>query len=262
MDDSLALHQARVRAIEPVASSLYRLVLDAPALAATFAPGQFMGLAVPGDPSQIVRIPLSSSGADAHVGTVETVFAVVGDGTRRLAALPSGTELSVIGPGGHGWRDLAPSGRALLVAGGVGVTPVMALARALGEAGVSFDVVVGARTKDMLWGETEFTKAGATKVVACTDDGTYGHAGFTTEPAAELLSAGGYARAYTCGPQPMMAGVARLCADADVPCEVSLERMMTCGFGVCHTCNVAMVAGGYTACCTDGPVYDAREVVL
>lgn len=67
--------------------------------------------------------------------------------------------------------------------------------------------------------------------------------------------------AYACGPAPMMASVARLAAKAEIVCQVSLERMMTCGFGACNTCNVAMVSGGYKACCTDGPVFDAREVL-
>ena len=260
MDDSLSLHKARVSKLEPVADKIFLLELAAPELARDFRPGQFMGLAVPGDPSQIVRVPLSSSGTDVARGLVQTVFAVVGDGTRRLSELPLGAAIEVLGPGGHGWRELAPAGRALLVAGGVGVTPIMALARALGDAGASFDVVVGSRTKAMLWGEDELAQAGADKVIACTDDGSYGHAGFTTEPTSELLSICDYARVYTCGPQPMMAGVARVAQKCGIPCEVSFERMMTCGFGVCHTCNVAMAAGGYSACCTDGPVYDSQEV--
>ncbi len=75
-----------------------------------------------------------------------------------------------------------------------------------------------------------------------------------------LLAAGGYDAVYACGPEVMMAGVARLCREAGVACRVSMERMMCCGFGACGTCNVAMADGSYKSCCKDGPVFDAEEV--
>ena len=77
---------------------------------------------------------------------------------------------------------------------------------------------------------------------------------------ADLLATGEYDVVYTCGPEVMMAGVARLCREAGVACRVSMERMMCCGFGACGTCNVAMADGTYKSCCKDGPVFDAEEV--
>ena len=76
----------------------------------------------------------------------------------------------------------------------------------------------------------------------------------------DLLAQRDYDLVVTCGPSVMMAGVARLAEGAHVACQASLERMMTCGFGACSTCNVAMRAGGYKSCCMDGPVFDAEEV--
>ena len=93
-----------------------------------------------------------------------------------------------------------------------------------------------------------------------TDDGSAGRRGFTTDALAELLANSDYDVVYTCGPEVMMAGVARLCHEAGVACRVSMERMMCCGFGACGTCNVAMVDGTYKSCCKDGPVFDAEEV--
>ena len=87
-----------------------------------------------------------------------------------------------------------------------------------------------------------------------------GRRGFTTDALSELLAAGGYDVVYACGPEVMMAGVARLCREAGVACRVSMERMMCCGFGACGTCNVAMADGSYKSCCKDGPVFDAEEV--
>ena len=106
----------------------------------------------------------------------------------------------------------------------------------------------------------ELGGATGSSVVVTTDDGTAGRAGFTTQAMEELLAANDYAQVYTCGPNVMMAGVARLAERAGIACQASLERMMGCGFGACSCCNVALRAGGYALCCQDGPVFDAEEV--
>ena len=254
------LHDFEVVENGPVAAGISRLVMRAPELAAAIRPGQFMNLAVPGDASHLLRIPLSFASADAQAGTIELVYAVVGEGTARLAAMAPGDSSTVLGPCGHGWRLPDGGGRCLLVAGGVGAPPVVAATRMLADAGHACDVVIGARTAELLWGEEAAREAGAADVRVCTDDGSCGAHGFTTDVMRELLSERAYGCVLTCGPTPMMAGVARLAAEVGIACQASLERMMTCGFGACSTCNVALVAGGYASCCKDGPVFDAAEV--
>lgn len=248
-----------------VGDGIWRLVVDSPDLAADLRPGQFMNFKAPGAEAHITRVPLSFAEADVEAGTVEIVYATVGPGTRALSALVPGDVSELLGPCGHGWKlpeagPAAEPGRCLLVAGGVGAPPVVAATRMLAEAGYACDVILGARTKDALWGEEAAAQAGASRVLVCTDDGSYGRAGFTTDAAGELLSEGTYTCIYTCGPSPMMAGVARLAESHGIPCQASLERMMGCGFGACSTCNVALVGGGYASCCSDGPVFDAKEV--
>ena len=130
----------------------------------------------------------------------------------------------------------------------------------LAASGVAFDAVVGAQTASRLWGTDVLESLGASTVSVTTDDGTAGLRGFTTDALAALLAKGSYDVVYTCGPEVMMAGVARLCREAGVACRVSMERMMGCGFGACNTCNVAMADGTYKSCCKDGPVFDAEEV--
>jgi len=93
-----------------------------------------------------------------------------------------------------------------------------------------------------------------------TDDGTAGMRGFSTQALSLLLAKGEYATIYTCGPEVMMRGVAAIAREAGIDCQVSMERMMSCAFGACGTCNVAMRAGGYASACMDGPVFDAEEV--
>lgn len=256
----LGVHEFSVVSNERVADGLMRVVLLAPELAGELRAGQFVNVAVPGDASQILRIPLSFSHADADAGTVEIVYAVVGDGTRRLAAMAAGETSTAVGPCGNPWPAVPGARRACVVAGGVGVTPVVACARMLAASGVAFDVVVGAQTAGKLWGEDALRELGAGEVAVTTDDGSAGRRGFTTDALADLLAKNDYDVVYTCGPEVMMAGVARLCRDAKVACRVSMERMMCCGFGACGTCNVAMADGTYKSCCKDGPVFDAEEV--
>lgn len=254
------LHDYVVVDNEGVAEGVQRLVMRAPALAAELMGGQFVNVAVPGDPSHLLRIPLAFSAADAAAGTVELEFAVVGEGTRRLAAMAPDQGATVVGPCGNPWRVGEGQGRSVLVCGGIGVTPIVACARMLVAAGVAFDAVVGAGTAAKLWGTDELEALGAGRVVVTTDDGTAGRKGFTTDALADLLASGSYGMVYTCGPEVMMRGVARLCAEAGVACQVSMERMMTCGFGACNTCNVPAAKGGYLSVCMDGPVFDAEEV--
>lgn len=244
---------------EPCAQGLCRAVVSSPELAAALAPGQFVNIRVPGA-AQILRVPLSFAHADAEAGTIELVYAVVGEGTRALSRMREGERASVLGPSGNAWPAAEGQGRFIVVAGGVGIAPVVACGRMLAQAGVAFDAVIGAQTADKLWGEQELIALGAGEVAVTTDDGSYGIKGFTTTALEALLSKGGYDAVYTCGPQVMMAGVGRICKASGVRCWVSMERMMSCAFGACNTCNVAMAAGGYKSCCMDGPVFDAEEV--
>ena len=252
----------------PVAEGIWRLVLRS-GVAERILPGQFMNLQVPGDGSHILRIPLSFKRADAASGTVELLFAVVGEGTRRLSEMRCGDVSTLVGPCGNGWWLPKDAGRALLVAGGIGLPPVIAAADLLAGAGIGFDVIVGAQTASRhITEEIDHLRGMQTgdlcdcsrRVLVTTDDGTLGIHGFVTDAMSELLRERGYAQVYTSGPTVMMGAVARIAAEHDIACQASLERMMGCGFGACSCCNVALVSGGYALCCTDGPVFDAREV--
>ncbi len=149
----------------------------------------------------------------------------------------------------------------LVVGGGIGVPPVLCLARELAESGIAVDACVGSATAAKLVGVEDFEALGAGEVRVATDDGTAGLHGFCTESAAELLSSHEYDYVATCGPGVMMSKVAAAAAEAGVYCEASLERMMSCGFGACSTCNVETTDGMQGACMC-GPVFDATKVVV
>ena len=137
------MHDFEVVSNREIADGIFSLVISAPKLASALKPGQFVNIAVPGDASSLLRVPLSFYRADAQAGTVELWYAVVGDDTRRLSQMAPGSTSNLLGPGGRGW--LVPEGtrKALLVAGGIGVPPVLCLAGKLAEQGVAVDVCLG-----------------------------------------------------------------------------------------------------------------------
>lgn len=254
------IHDFTVVSNEGVADGVFRLTIEAPRLAAALEPGQFMSLKVPGDATQLIRVPLSYSVADPDAGTVETYFAVCGSATHRLSAMAPGARSTVLGPGGRGWRVPKGTHRALVVAGGIGITPIIAAAGQLKAAAIAHDAAVGFLSARKLCGITALEVAGCTEVRVTTDDGSAGSKGFVTAEVESMLALGSYDLVLTCGPQPMMHAVARLAEHAGVACQVSIERMMTCGFGACNTCSVETTAGMVGAC-TAGPVFDSGMVV-
>ncbi|MGH7199448.1 MAG: dihydroorotate dehydrogenase electron transfer subunit, partial [Planctomycetaceae bacterium] len=170
-------------------------------------------------------------------------------------------------------------GHLMLVAGGIGQTPFLAVAReALGlrrygspprdvrERPARVSLCYGVRNVDYLAGLDDFQMDGLDVRIA-TDDGSHGHHGFVTDVLAESLDGDGPPTAvYSCGPEGMMHAVARLCAARNVPCWLSLETPMACGFGACFSCvtRVRQEDGSwdYRRTCVEGPVFEAERLVL
>ena len=242
------MHDFEVVSNEEIADGIFSLVISAPRLASALKPGQFVNIRVPGDASELLRIPLSYVSADAARGTVEIWYAVVGNATRRMSAWTPGFTSDLLGPGGHGWSVPEGARRALVVGGGIGVPPVLCLARELRAAGIEVDACVGAASASKRVGVEDFHALGCGQVRVATDDGSAGACGFCTDPAAALLASSAYDDVATCGPGVMMSKVAAAAAEAGVFCEASLERMMRCGFGACSTCTVEPTDGMKGAC--------------
>ena len=156
------MHDFEVVSNQEIADGIFSLVISAPKLASALKPGQFVNIAVPGDASSLLRVPLSYYRADAEAGTVELWYAVVGDDTRRLSQMGPGSTSNLLGPGGRGWMVPEGTRKALLVAGGIGVPPVLCLAGMLAEQGVDVDVCLGFGTASKAVGVDEFRALGAT----------------------------------------------------------------------------------------------------
>jgi dihydroorotate dehydrogenase electron transfer subunit len=216
----------------------------------------------------------------------ELLYCVVGPATVRMTTLSAGDVISVIGPLGKGYRIAENKRTVLLVGGGMGTPPLQHLAQELTDRRPDVKVIsfAGAKTKAGLPFEgrldeiseqlgfslPEFAKYGIESRVA-TDDGSAGYRGFVTDLLAEWLDKSGLSPQDTiicgCGPEPMLASLARVANDRNIDCQVSMERRMACGIGLCQSCAVDCRMEGsdetiYKMCCQDGPVFDAKDVVF
>jgi dihydroorotate dehydrogenase electron transfer subunit len=191
--------------------------------------------------------------------TPSILIKVFGEGTIRMARAEPGEPFSLLGPLGASWRAPTPGKRPLLVAGGVGIAPLLFLARDLVARGVRPVAIYGGRSDRDLPLDDELGELADLHVT--TEDGSRGTRGRVTDVLEPLLSGGrGALEVFTCGPDRMMARVAEICAERDVPCEASLETPMACGYGVCLGCPVPTVDGPYLYACVNGPCIDARRI--
>jgi len=250
---------------ERLSADIIRLTLLAPSIAATARPGQFVNIRVDKnnfDP--LLRRPFSIHQTFPD-GSIQVVFKVLGKGTEALARAKEGETLDLVGPLGNSFE----LGRQpiCLVGGGLGIAPLVFLARAIKDTSTSssVSVILGARTRDELQPLVDcFSAMGITPHVA-TDDGTMGHHGLATDLMPRIAQDGRTRQVCTCGPYPMMRQVAAISRGYGWPCQVSLETMMACGIKACLGCTVhasANRSGGelYLHVCQDGPIFDEGEV--
>ena len=235
---------------ESMGDAYHVLTFDAPE-DSTALPGQFcMVRGAEWGEAPLLPRPMSYLSAGR---TPSILIKVVGEGTTRMARAEPGEPFTLLGPLGKPWRAPTPGRRAVLVGGGVGIAPLLFLARTLSERPIA---VYGGRSARDLPLDDELAELSDLSIT--TEDGSRGVKGRVTDVLGELLSDGH--EVFTCGPDRMMAKVAQICAERDVPCEASLETPMACGYGVCLGCPVPTAEGGYLYACTEGPCIDARRI--
>jgi dihydroorotate dehydrogenase electron transfer subunit len=287
----------------PVSGAYLRLGIRASTFPTTFRAGQFVMIrpAWIGDPFlprafSIYRISTRPSAAgnpeEDPVPVVEILYKVLGKGTQCLARMEPGQEIEILGPVGNSFALPEEWDLAVLVAGGIGVPPIAALAAQIASSrepraeSRAMEVFLGGKTSEDILCVKDFEEAGA-RVHITTEDASLGARGLVTDLLRPFLLTptqptpprtawrsgagrwpkGGWVPAsrlamYTCGPPGMLAAVTRLAEEFAVPCQVSVEANMACGFGACMGCAVEV--GGeptrYKLVCKDGPVFDSREI--
>lgn len=244
------------------------ITLHAPEIARGTVPGQFV-MAAPAEgatvPSPLLKRALavySIPDIRRERARITLLLKVVGEGTRRIASAKPGDRLELVGPLGNGFDLERARGKVnLIVVGGTGVASVYLLAAHLVRSGEEAHLVYGGRTADDLVGLSDFEALGI-PVATATEAGGSGFRGLVTDCLEGYLQQfpSGVCNVYTCGPNAMMRAVVGIASARGIPCQISVEAKMACGFGVCLGCTVKTTES-FKLACTDGPVFDASQFV-
>lgn len=250
---------AKIITNQSIANRIYKMVLYAPSVVRQIqGPGQFINL-YPKEKHTLLPRPISICEFDRENKTITVVYAVVGDGTKQFSKMNPDDTIQVSGPMGNGFQLGEKTIHHVLVGGGIGVPPLLELAKHLQG---NITAVLGFRSDPILI--QEFEKLGVTVYVA-TEDGSYGHKGNVIDILNNKEITG--KMFYSCGPKPMLKALTKWCMKYNIPVQVSLEERMGCGIGVCVGCvckekdKDSKQGWSHKKICTDGPVFWGREVI-
>ena len=254
----------RIVKAEELTTNIYLMDVEAPRVAKACQPGQFVIVRMDEEGE---RIPLTICDYDREAGTITIVLQVVGAATEMMRSLKAGDSFhDFVGPLGcpseliHEDIESLKNKKILFVAGGLGTAPVYQQVKWLHEHGVKADVIIGAKTKDLLIMEEEMTVV-AGNLYITTDDGSYGRSGMVTKVIEDLIDKEGksYDVCVAIGPMIMMKFVCLTTKKYDLPTVVSMNPIMVDGTGMCGACRLT-VDGEVKFACVDGPEFDGHKV--
>lgn len=229
--------------------------IEAPHAVKNAKPGQFVVIHTD---ETAERIPLTICSADPKKGTITIIFQIVGATTSRLNLLNEGDDIrDILGPLGHP-TEIKKYGKAVCIAGGVGIAEILPVAKALKEQGNFVLSIIGARNKDLLILKDEMLAA-SSKLMVTTDDGSLERKGFVTDVLDEELKKDKYGMIFCVGPIPMMRRTAQVAKANNAKIKVSLNSNMVDATGMCGTCRIT-VGGKTYFTCVDGPEFDGELV--
>ncbi len=258
--------KARVLWNRRISNDYYKLGLSCGGYE-TAAPGQFVMVQIQGQNAPLLRRPFSIHALLAPENSeagIEILYKIVGSGTRRLSEVREDQTMDLLGPLGNSFLLPPPGPRIFLVGGGIGVPPLVFLAKALRSNGIDMSrchMFLGGRSRaDLLCRET-FLDIGM-QLHITTDDGSDGAQCLITDPVEQAAADMSPDIIYACGPLPMLACLVGISRAKSIRCQVSIEAMMACGIGACLGCAVSKAgnADGYWHVCKDGPVFEADQV--
>ena len=251
--------KAKIIFHQKLSGDYWYLEFQASEIAKRAEPGQFVNIRVSDGLVPLLRRPISIHGVKAQ--KVKVVYEVIGKGTQILSTRKPGEFLDIIGPLGNGfsYRHLIKpkAGKYVLIAGGLGVAPLVFLAEKLKLSKPL--VLIGARTKKDILCAQEFKALGCELKLA-TLDGSIGLKGKITDLFKIILGQIQPAQVFSCGPQAMLKVVSEIVKEKKIKAQLSLEEHMACGIGACLGCVVATKAG-YKTVCQDGPVFLSEELI-
>ncbi len=241
-----------------LAKEIYDLTIFCPDVAEAAVAGQFVNVKVDGF---MLRRPISICSIDKNKGTLRIIFEVRGEGTKVMSQLAEGAMIDIVAPlGGRGF-EMDGHETAVIIGGGIGNPPMLAVAENFGK---NATVISGYRNASAVILQEDFAATGA-ETILCTDDGSAGRKGFVTDALKEVLASKKPDVIYACGPNVMLRRIIEIAKENGVKCQVSLEERMGCGVGACLVCACRTIRDGneyYAHVCKDGPVFNAEEVLF
>ena len=252
----MKLEMARITEKRLIAADMWSLRLHAPQMAREARPGQFIEVRLSTHADPLLRRPMSIYRIGSE--SIDLLIRPYGRGSRMLIARDVGELVDCLGPLGNGFTVHPTTRHLLMVGGGCGVAPLVALSDAAVARNLSVVLLFGARSADAVYPSDALPPE--VEYAVATEDGSSGHRGFVTELMGEYL---GWADAiYACGPHPMFLSMLSLLRKENVrkPVQVSLEENMACGVGACFGCVVETRQGEMKTVCEDGPVFEMRDL--
>lgn len=275
--------KAEILINKEIAPAHFKMALRMEGLKERIKPGQFLHIRAGSGYDPLLRRPISIHRASSGQSIIEILYKIAGRGTQLMARRSKGTYLDIIGPLGNGFRVPKGQSNFILIAGGMGVAPLVGLADQLANyRKKTITVILGARSFDSIVCAKEFQEIGA-RVIIVTEDGSRGHRGLATTVLENMIeqfdirktplqekthdiggvTIGEYAPAvglYACGPLGMLQAAAKIARHYKIKAQGSFEERMACGVGACLGCAVK-TQRGYERVCKEGPVFDLSDII-
>ena len=260
---------AKIISNKKISPTSWEMKLTCPEIAREAEPGQFVMVRVGNDIDTFLRRPLSIHDIKNR-SSLELLYKIVGRGTEVMTGFKKGANIDLLGPFGKGFEINNVPESAILIAGGIGVAPLVFMLRSLRKRGLKKENIYflyGAKTRSEILCLSLIKNLGA-KILVATEDGSLGEKGMINGQLESLLrrleKKKSETSIFASGPNNMLKAISSAAENFGVPCQISLEARMACGFGVCLGCAVKIRnnnnASRYKMVCKDGPVFEAGEI--
>jgi len=244
-----------------IAHNFYEAEIVSPKISKKCKPGQFVNILPSSNWNKVMRRPMSVSYQDGKV--IRIIYKVIGPGTKLINEWKKNQKVDIIGPLGNYWKDWEDS-LPILIGGGVGIAPILNLHNYLNSINFKHVLIMGARAK------SEHFIYPSENIFITTDDGSLGINGSVIEALNYFEFNPKFAKFFTCGPPKMMDAIRSLAIERNIKCDLALECLMACGFGICQGCTIeknkkvcseSTYRSKFVLACIDGPIFSAREIV-
>lgn len=247
----------RVTKNERIKPDYYLLKLQSENNLPLILPGQFVEIKIENSPSTFLRRPISIHDVNYDKNIISLLIRIAGNGTKELSEISVGDHLNIIYPLGNSF-SIPLNNKVLIVGGGCGVAPMLYTAKYFVSFGIIPSILLGYRNSKSIMLKDKYAKYG--NIFYATDDGSYGEKGTVLEHSLFSKESFNYDKIYACGPEIMLKNIGNWAIENNVECEVSLENLMACGLGACLCC-VQKTVDGHKCVCTEGPVFNVKDLV-